>query len=194
MTVEITCFHTCDNRGTREYILNNSPFLSSSGKTEWLGKGYYFWTDSDYFAHEWGKIPPRNGSYVIVRSRLTIQDEDFLDLVGNVKHQLYFNTLVDHYREYLEKIIKTSDNLIETQKLEKVLKNLAVSTVINHYKKQKIFDYKVVKAQDIARKSANKLCFVPRRNESLFTPTRQQLVVYEEAKSCIGSVEWHYSK
>lgn len=188
MIVAITCFHTCNNCGSEEDILDKAPFLSNPSKAEWLGTGYYFWTDSDYYAHEWGKIPPRYGKYAIISANVTVNSEDFLDLVGNVEHQLRFNELVTVYKNHLRCLISTSRSNDEKGILEKTLENLSVSSVIQHYRKNKVFDYKVVKAQDMPKKTTKDLVYVQKgRGESLLYPTRQQLVVYQEAKSCISN-------
>ncbi|MGP5347191.1 hypothetical protein ACTXLJ_11090 [Psychrobacter celer] len=195
MTVTIVCFHTCNNCGSKVHILNKAPFLSNSSKAEWLGTGYYFWTDSDYYAHEWGKIPPRNGEYVIISANVNVNYEDFLDLVGNVEHQLHFNELVTNYKNHLRYLISTARGSSEKTNLETALKNLSVSSVIQHYRKQRVFDYKVVKAQDMPKRTTKDLVYVQTgRGESLFYPTRQQLVVYQEAKSCISNKKLYCSK
>lgn len=195
MAVTISCFHTCNNCGSKEDILSKAPFLSSPSKAEWLGTGYYFWTDSDYYAHKWGKIPPRCGKYIIISASVTVNYEDFLDLVGNVEDQLHFHKLVTNYKKHLRYLIQTARNKDEKVVLQTVLKNLSVSSVIQHYRKSQAFDYKVVKAQDMPEKTTENLVYVKTgKGESLFYPTRQQLVVYQEAESCIAEKKLHYSK
>lgn len=191
MTVEIICFHTCDNRGGKEFILENVPFKSNSGKTEWLGVGYYFWTDSDYYAHKWGKISPRHGKYVITKFVVTVNKNDFLDLVGNVEDQLLFKKLLLEYKKTLDRILSKS-NHIGSKSPFKENKNICVSSIINHYKKSGCFRFKVVKASDSPSNRA--LPFVTGKKEVLLSPTRQQLVVYEESLECIGKPELHFSK
>ena len=78
MTKEILCFHTCNNEGGKEFILERAPFHSDTTKPQWLGQGYYLWTDSDYYAHDWGRQAPRYGNYVITKFKLSVESSYFL--------------------------------------------------------------------------------------------------------------------
>lgn len=196
MTKEILCFHTCKSEGGKEFILERAPFHSNSTKPQWLGQGYYLWTDSDHYAHDWGKLAPRYGDYVITKFNLSIDSDLFLDLVGNVNDQLAFLKLVSEYHQALrEKLQQITDPRKQQLVKQAMNKPLTVSTVIQHYRKERKFPYKVVKAQDIVSNDTNKISYVvPNTDDAvLHYPTRQQIVVFPEARGLLGQAEWHYS-
>lgn len=191
MQKKFLCFHTCKNENTEEYILQNSPFHSKRTVNQWLGQGYYLWTDSDFFAHEWGKAPPRNNKYAIVQFDLELDNSnDLLDLVGNVADQLAFKALVNEFTASLKKAV--SDQSVDRAKRQRariMLGSLSVSTVIHFFQKKRSFPYKAVKAQDIDSNQTQDLQFVVDEVKSkpslLLYPTRQQVVVYEHGKSVL---------
>lgn len=196
MTKEILCFHTCNNEGSKEFILERAPFHSDTRKAQWLGQGYYLWTDSDYYAHDWGQQSPRYGSYVITRFTLIVDRPLFLDLVGNVVDQLHFLDLV---KEYKSSLTEKLNQILDPEKKERVRQELgrplSVSTVIQHYRKKRKFPFKVVKAQDIVANSTNAMNYVVPNKDgaALHYPTRQQIVVFPEARELLGKAEWHHS-
>lgn len=192
MIKEIVCFHTCNNEGGKEFILQNAPFHSNESTTQWLGQGYYLWTDSDHYAKEWGKCKPRYGCYVVTKFTLKIDKTDFLDLVGNVEDQLAFFKLVERYKHH----IRTEANklpLPERNEILETLKTIYVSTVIEHYRSENKFPYSVVKAQDTVSKKTQSIRFTPDQRDKavLFYPTRQQIVVYKHARSLLGPAVLH---
>ncbi len=196
MQINFLCFHTCKNENSEEYILQNAPFHSDRSATQWLGQGYYLWTDSDYFAHEWGKYPPRNGKYAITKFDFVLDnDEVFLDLVGNVEDQLAFRDLVAIYEDFLRDVIDKCSDVDKQKAAHKKLSELCVSTVINFFLSKRKFPYIAVKAQDIDSRKTDKLRFVLKgkgNNSSLFYPTRQQIVVYEDGKTVLKNTALHY--
>ncbi|WPP70581.1 hypothetical protein SOI81_02665 [Acinetobacter pittii] len=196
MQINFLCFHTCKNENSKEYILQNAPFHSDPTATQWLGQGYYLWTDSDYFAHEWGKYPPRNGKYAITKFDFVLDnDEVFLDLVGNVEDQLAFRDLVAIYRDGLQSVIDKCSDVDKQKTARKKLSELCVSTVINFFLSKRKFPYIAVKAQDIDSRETDKLRFVlsgKGNNSSLFYPTRQQIVVYEDGKTVLKNKVLHH--
>lgn len=197
MIKEILCFHTCNNEGGKEFILERAPFHSDTTKPQWLGQGYYLWTDSDYYAHDWGRQAPRYGNYVITKFKLTVESSYFLDLVGNVPDQLYFLGLVQSYRSSLTEKMSQIHDPKKKERFRQALKRpLSVSTVIQHYRRERKFPFKVVKAQDIVTKSTNTMSYVvPSKDDAvLHYPTRQQIVVFPEAKDLLGKAEWHHSE
>lgn len=50
--VKIKGYHTCKVDGGWRHILKNAPFISEPNNRQWLTQGYYFWTDSNHFAHK----------------------------------------------------------------------------------------------------------------------------------------------
>lgn len=194
MTVSITCFHTCDNRGNKEEILSKVPFISNSGKIEWLGKGYYFWTDSDYFAHKWGKIEPRNGNYVITKFQVDIEHVDFLDLVGDVEAQRFFESLIYKYVNTLNIKLRNAKGSFNKAKIQEKISKVAVSTCIQHFRKENKLPFKAIKSQDINIENPKGLKYVhgDHKYDFLPLPTRQQIVVYEEGKDCLSPPQWYF--
>lgn len=195
MQINFLCFHTCKNENSQEYILQNSPFHSDTSKPQWLGQGYYLWTDSDCFAHEWGRLPPRSNKYAIIKFDFTLDNEAYLDLVGNVGDQLAFKALVDLYRQSLKNTIVKSTDVNKRKEARKKLSELCVSTVINFFVSRRTFPYKAVKAQDIDANQTEELLFVSDtqgKKSTLFYPTRQQIVVYEHGKAALDNAVLHY--
>lgn len=197
MIKEILCFHTCKNEGSKDFILERAPFHSNTTKPQWLGQGYYLWTDSDYYAHDWGRQRPRYGNYVITKFKLSVEESLFLDLVGSVVDQLYFLDLVKEYKKTLTEKLKLITDPTKKQRFRNAINQpLTVSTVIQHYRKERKFPFKVVKAQDIVSNDTNTISYViPNTdNASLHYPTRQQIVVFPEARGLLGQAEWHHSE
>lgn len=193
MTVSITCFHTCDNRGTKDEILSKVPFKSNSSNPEWLGKGYYFWTDVDHYAHIWGRMKPRNGNYVITKFQLDIKKDELLDLVGDAEALLFFKKLITEYKHHLKNEISKAKTRRDTNRLKRELSNVSVATVTQFFRDEGILDFKAMKSQDINTEKIHGLSYLKGRKEIL-PFTRQQLVVYEEGKDLLSLPIWHYCK
>jgi hypothetical protein len=163
-------YHTCKLENGFDYIVENIPFRSGDGANQWLTQGYYFWTDSDYWAKKWGKA----GSRAIGQFSLDLCfKKEVLDLVGNVEHQLEF--------------IELKDIILNKLGEDKKRKTVTVNQVLNKLKCYKeIFPYLGVKAQD-GRKIEN-INFVDsqfnKAKLGLITP--QQLCVFEEAKDRVA--------
>ena len=165
--LKIQGYHTCRVDGGYEYILENAPFISEPNNRQWLTQGYYFWTDSDYFAHKWGKESIK-GDYVIVECAIELEAMFLLDLVGSVKHQQHFEKLLNLF---IEKFNKTDAKDKPT-----------VSEVIAFYRNQakknrQVFPYKAIKVQDTYQES--KIMFVNNKFASLPLITRQQLCLFD---------------
>jgi len=191
----MTCYHTCKNRGDRESILGLVPFHSNNNKAQWLGAGYYLWTDSDLFAHAWGRNPKYSSTdYAIVKFTLCVPQEQYLDLVGKVDHQQYFLTLVEEYKTRLQQAIQKSTDVDSRRRYRHKLDCVSVSSVINHFRKLRTFSFKVVKAADVESTDTKELDFLEKSSlgEKLLLPTRQQIVVFPEAKNLLSMPEWHH--
>ncbi|WP_158104918.1 hypothetical protein [Vibrio vulnificus] len=169
-------YHTCKKNGGYEKVRNEIPFLSKSGTNQWLAQGYYFWTDSPYWAKKWGKEGDRAiGKFTINLCRET----ELLDLVGNVAHSQHF-----------EDLIKMIVDAIDSRHRE----NMTVNRAINFLRllekkpeKKGIFPYLAVKAQD--SRYDGSLCFIDVGNGNppiLRLKQRQQMCVYEEARDKIS--------
>ena len=164
-------YHTCKIDNGFDYILNNIPFQSGNGPNQWLTEGYYFWTDSDFWAKKWGKIGKRViGKFDI---ELCFQDE-VLDLVGNVKHQEEFVKLKNLI---LKNLSKSQQCKITVNQIIKKLRNTNGA-----------FPYLAIKAED-GRKIETINFVDPQINRTkinLITP--QQLCVFEQAADRIAFV------
>ncbi|MCT8249493.1 GxxExxY protein [Proteus faecis] len=137
-TIYLVGYHSCKNDNGYEYIIENAPFLSGSGSNQWLSQGYYFWTDSPFWALRW---PHPNANKVVSKFDITISSaNDILDLVGNVDDQLFFHKLIVEISEK----IKSVDNK----------KPITVNQVINYLRfeaPKNVFPYLGVKAEDNRR-------------------------------------------
>ncbi|WP_318473288.1 hypothetical protein [Photobacterium leiognathi] len=163
-------FHTCKDKGGYEHIVKNIPFKSGSGEDQWLTEGFYFWTDSPYWARKWlGTQNKVIGQFDIELCRET----ELLDLVGNVEHQLEFVKLKDTVLRHLDFVAR---------------KKICVHQVISYFRKREtIFPYSAIKAEDGRRLES--IRFIdPKfqaRKETMDLVTRQQMCVFEKAKDRI---------
>jgi hypothetical protein len=99
--IDFLGYHTCKPDNGDEFVLQYAPFLSEDNPRQWLGQGYYLWTDSPNFAHHWGKVG-YNNSYVIVKCGITYDKNAIFDLVGNVFHQELFLQFYEKYKQRIE--------------------------------------------------------------------------------------------
>ena len=179
----IVGYHTCKQGGGWSFIGSEAPFLSGSGHRQWLTQGYYFWTDSDHYAIEWGqKNKKYDGTYAIVKCKIEIDDDDFFDLVGSVKHQLYFRRELAKYRSRLERAGRNPKELTVSNTL-RLLRAKQAET--NGY-----FPFVAIKAQDDPE---GKTCFYVTgdndRRERMPILTRQQICLFESGYKYIVEKE-----
>lgn len=169
--ITINCYQTVENRGQEE-TYNASPLHSSPGH-QWLGQGYYFWTDSDYFAHFWGKTQYKK-NYAILNYEVRVDEDDYLDLVGNVNDQLFFNELKQMYLDKLG-----------------FRKNVTVIEIIDFFRQEKIISYKAIKASDVPHKN-ERTAFSENKPETFVAPTRQQLLVVSGCEELVLNKKWYF--
>lgn len=163
--IKIIGYHTCRENS----IISDTPFLSNN-KRSWLTQGYYFWTDSIYFAHQWGN-DGYSGKYCIVKCKIEVENKHLLDLIGNVGDQEYF------YRQYNK--LKKKNSQIDVRSVIVYLRELEANY-------PNFFPYKAIKAQDNKEGNIIKVKFVKERNETMDVGLkRQQLCLFENAYSCI---------
>lgn len=185
--ISIVGYHTCRNEGGYDHIFKNIPFLSRPGSHQWLTQGYYFWTDSPYWAEDWLR---NHDNKVIGKFIATFDDKNELfDLVGNVEHQIEFTQLIDVVAE--EMGVTNSLSLTVNQ---------VISFFREHSKKPEFkgfFDYIAIRAAD--QKSVQSIKFIePRikRQGKTYFPklhlvTRQQLCVFENGTNCLKFDGFH---
>lgn len=170
--INLTAYHTCHLQGSAKGIFENSPYKSEPNKPQWLGNGYYFWTDCDFFAHQWGKLLKKYPKgYAITEYSIQIPQNLLLDLVGNVKDQRYFCKQILLYAQKMK---------IASQDLYKI----PISKVLDHLRRQAIndqqlFPYQAIKAVDYSKKYCHSYPFLENGKEKLTIPSRQQLYLQD---------------
>lgn len=172
---KIIGYHTCKTNGGWNYIWNQAPFLSEPNKRQWLTQGYYFWTDSDYFAHKWGEHSIAGSNYAIVECMIGIERNLLLDLVGSLKDQIFFDKLLNLFHERLKK----ADPNARTP---------SVNAVLTFYRKKaetnnSIFPFVAIKSAD--KRSEISVNFTDNGKESMPLITRQQLCLFKGARNRI---------
>ncbi len=173
--VTIFGYHTCKIDGGWSFIRAQAPFISEPNDRQWLTQGYYFWTDSDYFAHKWGK-ESYGGNYAIMKCRIEVKDDLLLDLVGSTQAQQYFYQLLTKFKNKLESIDPA--------------KKPTVQAVIAYWRKKEkenpgigLFPFSAIKAQDNSQNS--KLSFIGKKECMFIGIQRQQLCLFGGNESLI---------
>lgn len=184
-------FHACSSTGGRKGVFLKAPFLSDASKEQWLTQGYYFWTDDDDLAHWWGYQKYKK-SYLVVESRITIEDEFFLDLVGNQKQCKLFVTWAKSYIasvnakgiNFASEIGFNTDDEVFISIMIQVFRKIA---------RNSFFQFKAVKAADQYEKTER---FTSDDNARLVFIKRQQLCVFDDTnkKELIENITVHPSK
>ncbi len=165
--IQIIGYHTCKTDGGWSYIESEAPFLSGAGQNQWLTQGYYFWTDSDHFAHKWGEDSYKN-DYAIIECTIVMDEDLLFDLVGSTKAQIYFERLLTKFKTKLKKINPA--------------KEATVHGVIKYWRKQAeknkdVFPFAAIKVQDVFGHPT--LTFTGAREKMHITIQRQQLCLFE---------------
>ncbi|PMG18175.1 hypothetical protein BCU96_13000 [Vibrio lentus] len=166
-------YHTCQDSGGYAHVRTSIPFISGNGTNQWLTQGYYFWTDSPYWAKKWGKDNNKViGKFII---DLCIENE-LLDLVGNVAHSEHFEDLVHMLREKLQ---GTATRDFTVNQAIGFLRKLERTSQYSG-----IFPYKAIKAEDNRYDSS--MCFIDpkpgKQTPILRLKRRQQMCVFTNAK------------
>lgn len=193
--VYLDCFHTCRSDGGKEFIISRTPFLSSPQR-QWLGQGFYLWTDSDFFAHDWGEDHYQS-KYAINQFEVRVPKHLFWDLVGNVQHQREFLGFKNQFHCLLDEIVNKATPAQKQRTQEKIQRlkqqDIKVSTLFWALRTLRKLAYKVVKASDLKSRKTESIEFVAgSAGECIFLPTRQQIVVYPEARDMIHHINWVY--
>lgn len=171
MSLTFTVYHTCHLAGSLDNIFRNSPYECDTNDKQWLGVGYYFWTDSEYFAQKWGELDRKYPKgYVITEYQVEIPEESFLDLVGNVKDQLFFRKQILDYVERMGIELNSKEDA----------RNIPISKVIDHLRTSSPQDtstikYDAIRAMDYSGAHTFSYTFTEGGWELIPIPTRQQL-------------------
>jgi hypothetical protein len=175
MMFEVKGFHTCRAEGSKEVLSSKVPFLSRR-TGQWLGQGYYFWTDLAIWAEDW------RGEQDIVISEfdIVLPRDNILDLVGSIEDQRDFRDIIDAFKK---------GKLLREYKI-KFGDAFTVSNIISWLREEKgrgfekIFPYWAVRAKDGAAK--RRVPFGGQHGEELFLMERHQMCVYAEHKeNCV---------
>lgn len=173
-SLKIIGYHTCRASGGWSYIFENAPFISQNNSDQWLAEGYYFWTDSDYWARKWGETSI-TGGHAILKCTIEIGRASLLDLVGSVSDQIKFHELLEAYHNKLKK----ADPSAEIPTVHAVLCALRLKAQEN----KAYFPYVAIKAADLRHEKC--FYFTDKKRESVHLITRQQLCLFEDAHNYI---------
>ena len=154
-------------------LFDRFPHMATNTKiVQWLGNGYYFWTDSCKNAHWWGKNRLKS-NYCITEYSVDLDGEFLLDMSGNVEHIEYFYEL----KKFFEKKCSESD-----------IDNPSISDLIGYFRKfhkEKLFKFKAIKIHHNLYDKSYKLNMTPNSKEYFQGLPRIQLCVFPEEKECI---------
>lgn len=164
--IEIDAFHVCKKNGQE----HKAPFLSKP-KHQWLTQGYYFWTDSVYFAKKWGETHYKNrgDDYCVMKFNLFFNKEELFDLVGNVKHKIEFMIIVKR----LKKLNTIAQDTLSLQSIIEYLRRLNNENI-------GAWAYNAIKVEDKRDLDLMDIPVIKGKIESIsIGPTRQQLCVFK---------------
>lgn len=187
--IQITCYQTCKTYSKDWQVLYSEfPHHASSSKSnlQWLGDGYYFWTDSDRFAQWWGTDRLKQ-PYCITRYSINIEYDMIFDMVGNTGHiEYFFEKLLTTYRILFDKASRFSMTK---------LPDPTIATVIDHMRKnykEQVFNFKAMKICDSWLDKESKICFTPKSLEFFPGTRRIQLCIFSGEEDCIQDKIPHY--
>lgn len=179
MVFSVTGFHTCQDKGGVQAIRAAVPFISKPDN-QWLGQGYYFWTDSDYWAKQWMRDPK-----VISQFTIELEKNQVLDLVGNVSDQELFQAICELFNE---------DYPLYEEYVKLHGEDVSVGAVISFLRRQdaegkgeQLFPFAAVRAKD--NRCVKRVLFVSGARKELSLVEPHQLCVYREYKEKAVSFE-----
>jgi hypothetical protein len=176
-----TVHHTCSQKGGKEFVLANAPFLSEYipkyDKKPFLGEGYYFWEYNIDYAKYWGFKHYKNSKYFVCEADIDIDHETdgyYLDLAGNRKHLVGFVELLKEF------------DLIH----EEGTKGIDLCYIINYLRKnvpKEIFPFKVLRAVDYknTEKEGIKIFFNDKKSVNSFTILNPRMLISFKRKEDI---------
>lgn len=178
----IKCYQTCktESKVWRE-LFDSFPHFAinncAEGKLQWLGEGYYFWTDSVKNAEWWGnnrlKVP-----YCITGYSVDLNSEILFDLTGNAEHIEYFYDLRKTFIDIHKKFSKS-----------KIFVEPTVDVMIDYFRrnyKENIFKFEAIKFHhNNYDPDYQKVNMTSGRPEFFQGLPRIQLCVFPERKSDI---------
>ena len=144
-SMKIIGHHVCNNNGLIEDIEKQGPFLSvyleeDEKQHKFLGTGYYFWDNNIGMAHAYGqKIYRRR--YYIFEGELVLEDDSFLDLVGNRSDMLWFQEIMKRFEQLKNTERWTIGNFIEFLKRKNLLPYKAIRAIDNSITPKEIIKF-----------------------------------------------------
>ena len=172
-------FHTVEDRDDAFFINENAPF-KSVGSRSFLGIGYYFWEDDIDLAHWWGEIHCSN-NYVICSGDITCEEALYFDLVGSVKHRKYLKELHNKLKAEIIRFYRKDDI-----PLGEIIEYLKRINGMGNYKD--IFPFKVIRAVDSSKPSANKMFFASHGKGFIDLSPRTIICLLERNKVFLNNV------
>lgn len=190
--LKILGFHTCKNTGGRETVLECAPFFSKArgGNKQWLSDGYYFWTDSDHYAHEWAKLARFKEGFIIIKALICLKKEQLLDLVGSVDDQRHFQALIEWMRKNYEKVKSENHALPQLDFENENISDFVTFLRYINLESPGVFDYSAIKAQD--SKQEEKVKFTPNGWEFCSLVTRQQICIFSDPERFVFDKKIHF--
>lgn len=181
--IQITCYQTCKiDSNDWQTLYDSFPHYAVHNEHkkqwQWLGSGYYFWTDSPTYAIWWGTERLKK-PYCITSYTVSIEYEAIFDMTANVRHIEYFSNMLSTYKAAYDKAARFS---------MKKMPKPSISTVIEHFRtyyREKAFKFKAMK---IHHESIDKSYRVPMTPDSAeFFPglPKIQLCIFKGEEKCI---------
>ncbi|QUE76222.1 hypothetical protein [Stutzerimonas stutzeri] len=167
MNYEVLGYHSCRAQGSKDELKEKVPFLSRP-HNQWLGQGYYFWTDSDHWARRWRK----DEENVVSEFNISIHRENLLDLVGSVNDQILFANIIKRFSSRFG---------------NKLCVSSVVSWLLEEREKpgsEMIFRYWAIKAKDVA-KGTSAVPFVRSRKQTSEARGFEELLLGERHQMCV---------
>lgn len=187
-------YHTCRKEGGEDYVLKNAPFKSvncpGTEHRQWLGEGYYFWTGSDRYAHEWAKRNRFRKGHYIVKAQLDFGAYPVLDLVGEVEDQELFMELIQHAKTHYTKAKKSGCDMPDVNFDKESVGDFIIFLQYLDLLEPGIFNFVAVKAQD--QRSEMTVRFSPATSEKLSLVTRQQICIFSDPDRYITGKSLHF--
>lgn len=186
--VNIACYQTCkaDSQDWKA-LYESFPHHAVTTNTnhQWLGNGYYFWTDSPTNAVWWGE--ERLGQpYCITRYNVNIEYDLIFDMTGNVQHIEYFKLLKDKYMEKYEQARRFSMGKLPAP---------SISTVIQYFRsyyREQMFAFRAAKIHHNWIDQSFRIVMSPQSREFFSGLPRIQLCIFTDEKECVEDKTPHY--
>lgn len=165
MLKELTLYHTINNDGSDDFILENIPFKGTT-QNPWLGVGYYFWENFIDPAEYWGKTHYK-GKYIITTFVISFNWEKVYDLLGNTDH-------ISNFQE-VSKFICDKYSLDPNE--------ITVGKILNYLKDSNNFDFHSVRVDttsSFGRYRVNKIKFTNSQDRTvIITNPAIQICIYD---------------